>query len=117
MIPPLRNFSKKTSIFGETDVPKLNTYKRYALTTQIDMVKGNVMIRTAKSPKDVSEYICSTVAKSRAQKPSPASFFIQQMSTEAQNRDKTPKKASMGDKVLTQTNLYKVHLGGKLKHD
>ena len=96
---------------------QLNTYKRYALTTQIDMIKGNVMIRTTKSPKDVSEYICSTVAKSGAQKPSPASFFIQQMSTEAQNRDKTPKKGSKGDKTLTQTNLYKVHLGGKLKHD
>ena len=96
---------------------KLNSYKRYALTTQIEMVKGNIMIRTTKGPKDVSEYICSTVAKSGALKPSPASFFIQQMSTDTPNKDKTPKKGAKGDKVVTQTNLYKVHLGGKLKND
>ena len=91
---------------------EVSSLKRYVFSTQVEMVRGNVIIRTSKTAKDVSDYVCSTVAKSGATKPSTASFFIQQISAEtpSKDKDKSPKK-----QVLT--NMYKVHLGGKIKND
>ena len=95
----------------------VSSYKRYALSTQVEMIKGNVMIRTTKGPKDVADFVCSMVAKSGAPKPSTTSFFIQQINTDTPNKDKSPKKPAKGDKAVPQPNLYKVHLGGKMKNE
>ena len=98
---------------------KLSQQQRYICSTQIDMVRGNVMIRTTKSPKDVSDFISTTIAKSGAPKPSPYSFYIQQIRTEQTDKDnKSPKKGKKDkDKSSGEVNLFKVHLGGKLKND
>ena len=96
---------------------EVNTYKRYALSTQVDMIKGNIMIRTSKSAKDAADYICSIVGKSGAPKPANTSFFIQQISTDTSARDKSPKKSGKGDKSAQQAYLYKAFLGGKMKND
>ena len=94
---------------------EVSSYKRYALSTQIEMIKGNVMIRTTKGPKDVADFVCKMVEKSGATKPSGNSFFIQQISTDIPNKDKSPTKPAKGDKAVP--NLYKVHLGGKMKNE
>ena len=96
---------------------ELNTYKKQALSTQVEMIKGNILVRTTKSVKDATDYICSTVAKSGAPKPPNTSFFIQQISTDTPNKDKSPKKGAKGDKAAPQINLYKAFLGGKMKNE
>ena len=98
-------------------IREVNTYKRYALSTQVDMIKGNIMIRTSKSAKDAADYICSIVGKSGAPKPANTSFFIQQISTDTSARDKSPKKSGKGDKSAPQAYLYKAFLGGKMKNE
>ena len=77
----------------------LKSTKRYALSTQIEMIKGNVMIRTAKNIKEVGEHVCSLIGKAGVPKPSPSSFFIQQISTDSP-KDKTPKKLAKAKSLL-----------------
>ena len=89
--------------------------KRCALSSQVELIKGNVMVRSSKTQNDVSDYICKTIAKSGASKPPSTSFFIQQIGSDTSKKDKSPKKVA--NKVVPPTYLYKVHLGGKLKND
>ena len=94
----------------------LESAKRYALSTQIEMIKGNVMIRTAKNTKEVAEHVCTLIGRGGGPKPSPTSFYTQQISTDSP-KDKTPKKLAKGEKPAPQQNLYKIHLGGKMKNE
>lgn len=96
---------------------ELKNCKRYALSSQIDMIKGNVMIRTSKTAKDVAEYICNVVGKSGAPKPASSAFLVQQINTDNLTKTKSPKRASKNDKSTAQINLFKAFLGSKMKHD
>ena len=96
---------------------ELKNCKRYALSSQIEMTKGNVMIRTSKAAKDVAEYICNVVAKSGAPKPASSAFLVQQINTDNNTKTKSPKKATRNDKTTGSSNLFKAFLGSKLKND
>ena len=131
-------------------------FKSLAVTSQLESVKGNVMVSTDKSMAEVSEFIIDTIAKSGAPRPSPAALYIQQMNSDSkktpeslispsasQKKDnpKSPKvkntktKTKAGkaaatasvaaatsapteetSKANTLGNLFKVHLGPRLKN-
>ena len=135
---------------------QVSNFKSLAVTSQLESVKGNVMVSTDKSMAEVSEFIIDTIAKSGAPRPSPAALYIQQMNSDSkktpeslvspsasQKKDnpKSPKvkntktktkagKAAATASVAAATaapaeetskantfgNLFKVHLGPRLKN-
>ena len=110
-----RNEASKLAIKVSSLEDEVASLKRCALSSQVELIKGNVMVRSSKTQNDVSDYICKTIAKSGASKPPSTSFFIQQIGSDTSKKDKSPKKVA--NKVVPPTYLYKVHLGGKLKND
>jgi outer membrane murein-binding lipoprotein Lpp len=73
---------------------KVKNFKDHAITAQLEHVRGNVMVRTDKTAADVSDFIIETIAKSGAPKPSPSSFFIQQMNSDTPKTPKNPPEST-----------------------
>ena len=155
----IRSFKEENEeLKNKVDVlnDQVTNFKSLAVTSQLESVKGNVMVSTDKSMAEVSEFIIDTIAKSGAPRPSPAALYIQQMNSDSkktpeslispsasQKKDnpKSPKvkntktKTKAGkaaatasvaaatsapteetSKANTLGNLFKVHLGPRLKN-
>ena len=155
----IRSFKEENEeLKNKVDVlnDQVTNFKSLAVTSQLESVKGNVMVSTDKSMAEVSEFIIDTIAKSGAPRPSPAALYIQQMNSDSkktpeslvspsasQKKDnpKSPKvkntktKTKAGkaaatasvaaatsapteetSKANTLRNLFKVHLGPRLKN-
>ena len=155
----IRSFKEENEeLKNKVDVlnDQVTNFKSLAVTSQLESVKGNVMVSTDKSMAEVSEFIIDTIAKSGAPRPSPAALYIQQMNSDSkktpeslispsasQKKDnpKSPKvkntktktkagKAAATASVAAATaapaeetskantfgNLFKVHLGPRLKN-
>ena len=155
----IRSFKEENEeLKNKVDVlnDQVANFKSLAVTSQLESVKGNVMVSTDKSMAEVSEFIIDTIAKSGAPRPSPAALYIQQMNSDSkktpeslispsasQKKDnpKSPKvkntktKTKAGkaaatasvaaatsapteetSKANTLGNLFKVHLGPRLKN-
>ena len=162
----IRSFKEENEeLKNKVDVlnDQVTNFKSLAVTSQLESVKGNVMVSTDKSMAEVSEFIIDTIAKSGAPRPSPAALYIQQMNSDSkktpeslispsvsQKKDNATSPKAKNTKTKTKTgkaaatasaavatasaavataapieetskanslgNLFKVHLGPRLKN-